>query len=181
MFEWVLSYSKWTYVTLAVSETFEALVAGLQRALWTLGAVPDSRSSGPNNDGRWFSEDARCAFDAIRRRARDSPRVSPDGRSGRGPRPLRRSSTAVRRTAGAAAGHSSLGGCSCQVCSDARRVRSTTHVWRQVLLPLNVNYSCRFGRLLVQRRTVRWALLRVLKTQKTKRRERPLGDVHGVR
>ncbi len=54
-------------------------------------------------------------------------------------------------------------------------------VWRQVLLPLNVNYSCRFGRLLVRRRTVRWALLRVLKTQKTKRRERPLGDVHGVR
>ena len=54
-------------------------------------------------------------------------------------------------------------------------------VWRQVLLPLNVNYSCRFGRLLVRRRTVRWALLRVLKTQKTKQRERPLGDVHGVR
>ena len=48
-------------------------------------------------------------------------------------------------------------------------------VWRQVLLPLNVNYSCRFGRLLVRRRTVRWALLRILKTQKTKRRERPLG------
>ena len=33
-------------------------------------------------------------------------------------------------------------------------------VWRQVFLPLNVNYSCRFGRLLVRRRTVRWALLR---------------------
>ena len=50
-----------------------------------------------------------------------------------------------------------------------------------------VKYFCRststilagFGRLLVRRRTVRWALLRVLKTQKTKRRERPLGDVHG--
>ena len=40
LFEWVLSYSKWTYVTLAVSETFEALVAGVQGALWTLGAVP---------------------------------------------------------------------------------------------------------------------------------------------
>ena len=40
LFEWVLSYSKWTYVALAVSETFEALVAGLQGALWTLGAVP---------------------------------------------------------------------------------------------------------------------------------------------
>ena len=40
LFEWVLSYSHWTYVGLALSETFEALVAGLQDALWTLGAVP---------------------------------------------------------------------------------------------------------------------------------------------
>ena len=38
LFEWVLSYSRWTYVGLALSETFEALVAGLQDALWTLGA-----------------------------------------------------------------------------------------------------------------------------------------------
>ena len=40
LFEWVLSYSKWTYVGLALSETFEALVAGLQGAFWMLGAVP---------------------------------------------------------------------------------------------------------------------------------------------
>ncbi len=40
LFEWVLSYSRWTYVSLALSETFEALVTGLQGALWTLGAVP---------------------------------------------------------------------------------------------------------------------------------------------
>ena len=40
LFEWVLSYSRWTYVGLALSETFEALVAGVQDALWTLGAVP---------------------------------------------------------------------------------------------------------------------------------------------
>ena len=39
-FEWVLSFSGWTYVALAASETFEALVAGLQGAVWTLGAVP---------------------------------------------------------------------------------------------------------------------------------------------
>jgi hypothetical protein len=39
-FEWVLSFSGWPYVALAVSETFEALVAGLQGAVWTLGAVP---------------------------------------------------------------------------------------------------------------------------------------------
>ena len=36
----LLSYSRWTYVSLAWSETFEALVAGLQGALWTLGASP---------------------------------------------------------------------------------------------------------------------------------------------
>lgn len=39
-FEWVLSFSGWTYIALAASETFEALVAGLQGAVWTLGAVP---------------------------------------------------------------------------------------------------------------------------------------------
>lgn len=39
-FEWVLSFSGWTYVALAASETFEALVAGLQGAVWMLGAVP---------------------------------------------------------------------------------------------------------------------------------------------
>ena len=41
LFEWVLSYSRWTYVGLALSETFETLVTGLQGALWTLGAVPE--------------------------------------------------------------------------------------------------------------------------------------------
>jgi hypothetical protein len=40
LFEWVLSFSGWTYVAVAASETFEALVAGLQGAVWTLGAVP---------------------------------------------------------------------------------------------------------------------------------------------
>ena len=40
LFEWVLSYSQWTYVGLAPSDTVEALVAGLQGARWTLGAVP---------------------------------------------------------------------------------------------------------------------------------------------
>ena len=39
-FEWVLSHSRCTYVELSLSETFEALVSGLQGALWTLGAVP---------------------------------------------------------------------------------------------------------------------------------------------
>jgi hypothetical protein len=40
LFELVLSYSGWTYVQLAFSETFEALVAGIQGALWTLNGVP---------------------------------------------------------------------------------------------------------------------------------------------
>ena len=41
LFEFVLSYSHWTWVTVAFGETFEALVAGVQGALWTLGGAPD--------------------------------------------------------------------------------------------------------------------------------------------
>jgi hypothetical protein len=37
----VLSYSGWTWTTLAFGETFEALVAGVQGALWALGGVPE--------------------------------------------------------------------------------------------------------------------------------------------
>src|SRR5690606_33884639 len=40
LFEFVLSYSGWRWVTVAFGETFEALVAGLQGALWALGGVP---------------------------------------------------------------------------------------------------------------------------------------------
>jgi hypothetical protein len=41
LFEFVLSFSGWTWVCLAFAETFEALVAGLQGALWDLGGVPE--------------------------------------------------------------------------------------------------------------------------------------------
>jgi hypothetical protein len=41
LFEWVLSFSGWRYVCLAYGETFEALVDGLQGALWELGGVPE--------------------------------------------------------------------------------------------------------------------------------------------
>lgn len=40
LFQFVLSFSKWRWVGLAFSETFEALVRGLQDALWELGGVP---------------------------------------------------------------------------------------------------------------------------------------------
>ncbi len=40
IFEFKLSFSGWTWVCLAYGETFEALVEGLQSALWTLGGVP---------------------------------------------------------------------------------------------------------------------------------------------
>ena len=39
-FELVLAYSGWRFVQLAFGETFEALVSGLQGALWALGGVP---------------------------------------------------------------------------------------------------------------------------------------------
>jgi hypothetical protein len=40
LFEFVLSYSHWTWVAVAFGETFEALAAGVQGALWALGGVP---------------------------------------------------------------------------------------------------------------------------------------------
>ena len=40
-FELVLAYSGWRFVDLAFGETFEALVKGLQGALWALGGVPE--------------------------------------------------------------------------------------------------------------------------------------------
>jgi transposase len=40
LFQFVLSFSKWRWVGLAFSETFEAVVRGLQDALWELGGVP---------------------------------------------------------------------------------------------------------------------------------------------
>lgn len=40
LFVFRLSYSKWTWVDIAFGETYEALVAGVQGAVWDLGAVP---------------------------------------------------------------------------------------------------------------------------------------------
>ena len=40
LFELVLVASTWTWACVAYSESFEALVHGLQRALWALGGVP---------------------------------------------------------------------------------------------------------------------------------------------
>jgi hypothetical protein len=41
LFELVLSASGWRFAQVAFGETFEALVAGLQGALWSLGGVPE--------------------------------------------------------------------------------------------------------------------------------------------
>jgi len=41
LFEFVLRYSGWRFVQLAWGETYEALVEGLQNALWALGGVPE--------------------------------------------------------------------------------------------------------------------------------------------
>ena len=40
LFEFVLSFSKWLWACVAFAETFEALVGGVQGALWELGGVP---------------------------------------------------------------------------------------------------------------------------------------------
>ncbi len=40
MFQFVLAWSGWRYVSIAMGETYEALVSGLQGAFWALGGVP---------------------------------------------------------------------------------------------------------------------------------------------
>ena len=42
LFEFILSHSGWRYAQVCFSETFAALVSGLQGALWELGAAPES-------------------------------------------------------------------------------------------------------------------------------------------
>jgi hypothetical protein len=42
LFQFVLCFSGWTWVSLAFGETFEALAYGLQGALWALGGVVES-------------------------------------------------------------------------------------------------------------------------------------------
>ena len=41
VFEFILSHSGWRYAQICFSETFVALVSGLQGALWELGSVPE--------------------------------------------------------------------------------------------------------------------------------------------
>jgi len=41
LFQFLMTFSRWRSVTLAFSETFEALVSGLQNAFWGLGGVPE--------------------------------------------------------------------------------------------------------------------------------------------
>jgi hypothetical protein len=41
LFQFLMTFSRWRSVTLAFSETFEALVNGLQNAFWGLGGVPE--------------------------------------------------------------------------------------------------------------------------------------------
>ncbi len=40
LFQLVLSFSKWRFVRIAYGETFEALVSGIQGALWAMGGAP---------------------------------------------------------------------------------------------------------------------------------------------
>ncbi len=40
LFVFVLAYSGWTWIKIALGETFEALIAGLQGALWALNGIP---------------------------------------------------------------------------------------------------------------------------------------------
>jgi hypothetical protein len=70
LFEFVLSYSGWTWTSLAFGETFEALVAGVQGALWALGGVPavlrsDNLSAATHELKRSSGRDLTVRFRAV--------------------------------------------------------------------------------------------------------------------
>jgi hypothetical protein len=70
LFEFVLSYSGWRWVAVAFGETFEALVAGLQGALWALGGVPavlrsDNLSAATHELKRSSGRDLTTRFRAV--------------------------------------------------------------------------------------------------------------------
>ena len=47
VFEFILSHSGWRYAQICFSETFVALVSGLQGALWELGAAGGGQERQP--------------------------------------------------------------------------------------------------------------------------------------
>jgi hypothetical protein len=70
LFDFVLRYSGWTWTALAFGETFEALVAGLQGALWALGGVPsvlrsDNLSAATHELKRSSGRDLTVRFRAV--------------------------------------------------------------------------------------------------------------------
>src|SRR5262249_48951731 len=70
LFEFVLSYSGWTWVAVALGETFEALTAGVQGALWALGGVPavlrsDNLSAATHELKRSSGRDLTTRFRAV--------------------------------------------------------------------------------------------------------------------
>jgi hypothetical protein len=73
-FELVLAYSGWRFVDLAFGETFEALVKGLQGALWALGGVPERVRQ--DNLSAATHELAKTGADATVRRRRRALRLS---------------------------------------------------------------------------------------------------------
>jgi hypothetical protein len=70
LFEFVLRYSGWTWVAVALGETFEALTAGVQGALWALGGVPavlrsDNLSAATHELKRSSGRDLTTRFRAV--------------------------------------------------------------------------------------------------------------------
>ena len=70
LFEFILSHSGWRYAQVCFSETFAALVSGLQGALWELGAVPEvvrsdnlGAATHDLKDGRDFNERYKAILD----------------------------------------------------------------------------------------------------------------------
>src|SRR5262249_45507212 len=72
LFVCTLSFSGWTWIAIAFGETFEALVSGLQGALYDLGGAPGSRTARQpvGGDARASTLRRASTHRAVARRAR---------------------------------------------------------------------------------------------------------------
>jgi len=71
-YHFVLPYSNWETGEIAFSESFEALVSGLQNAVWKLGRVP------------WYSrtDNLSAATHQLKEEAKDDDEIDPDEKAG---------------------------------------------------------------------------------------------------
>ncbi len=140
LFHFVLAYSKWHSVMLAFSETFEAMLAGLQRAVFALGGTP----------AEWRSDNLSAATHQLPGGGRELTRRYRDLLDHYGVRPTRIAPGKAHENGVAEKGHDVLKSALAQalVVRSSRDFGSSEHYWefvQQVVATLNARAADRLA------------------------------------